>query len=231
MHVPAEIATADPRLIRPRDLSGRYADPTKEVLRLAENGLLLRIAHGYYAVVPERNRGTRWRPSIEALGLAIGQADYPFDDVAVMGVSAARLLGAIPRALGTAVVAVPKQRPALDTDFGTVRFVTRNVSQLDVQRGETELATGWVTTAEQTVLDLCDRPELGDQERDEVAGAVRQLTSQDLDWELVARLASRQRKSPAAVRAARIANVGAPVRPRRPVDNAGLPGAGRDAEG
>lgn len=225
MHVPMEIATADPRLIRPRDLSDRYADAGKEVLRLAASGLLLRVAHGYYAVVPERNRGTRWRPSIEAVALAIGQADYSFDEVAVMGVSAARLLGAIPRALGAAVVAVPKQRPALDTEFGTVRFVTRDVAGLNVQRTKTELATGWVTTAEQTVLDLCDRPELGDQDRQDVAAAVRHLTSRDFDWQRIAGLAVRQRKSPAAVRAARIADVAPPVDARRPVDSAGLPGA------
>lgn len=222
--VPMELATAEPRLIRPRDLSERYVDPGKEVLRFAESGVLLRVAHGYYAVVPERQRGTRWRPSIEAVALAIGQVDYGFDDVAAMGVSAARLLGAIPRALGTAVVAIPKQRPPLDTDVGTVRFVKRPVGRLDVQRTQTELATGWVTTAEQTVLDLCDRPGLGDQHRRDVADAVRQLAN-DLDWGHIAELATRQRKSPAAVRAARIAGVEPPTRASRPVDSAGLPGA------
>lgn len=228
--VPREIATAEPRMVRPRDLGERYADPTKEVLRFADAGVLLRVAHGYYVVVPERHRGSRWRPSIEAVALATGQLDYGFDEVALMGVSAARLLGAVPRALGTAVIAVPKQRPALDTAIGAVRFVTRDVAKLDVQRAETELAMGWVTTAEQTVLDLCDRPGLGDQARQDVAEAVRRLGTSEVDWTTVGQLAVAQRKSPAAVRAARIAGVEPPVPTSRPVTGGGLPGASHGHE-
>jgi len=90
--VPVEIATADPRVVRPVDLRARYANPAKELRRLARRGALLRLGHGYYAVIPEEYRGTAWRPSAESAGLAIGQADYGTDHVAVMGVSAARLL-------------------------------------------------------------------------------------------------------------------------------------------
>jgi alkylation response protein AidB-like acyl-CoA dehydrogenase len=46
--------------------------------------------------------------------------------------------------------------------------VTRDISALDVQRAETELATGWVTSAQQTVLDLADRPALGGLTADDV---------------------------------------------------------------
>ena len=232
MNVPYEIAIASPRVIRPRDLAERYAQPQKEVLRLAEAGVLFRLAHGYYAIVPERHRRTRWRPSIEGAGLAIAVADYGRDSVAVMGVSAARLAGAIPRALGTAVIAATRQRPDLMTEIGRVCFVTRSVPELDLQRTETELATGWMTTAEQTVLDLCDRPELGDQTPTDVAEAVRRLTASDLNWEQLGQLAKNQRKQPAAVRAARLADVDPPVSTSRPVGDAGLPGAGpRGREG
>lgn len=224
-NVPPEIATAEPRLIRPRDLRERYADPTKEVLRLAERGVLRRVAHGYYAVVPEEARGGRWRPSIEGVALGIGLADYGHESVALMGVSAARVLGAIPRALGAAVVAIEKQRPVLETEDGKIYFVARPVGALDVQRGRTELATGWVTTPEQTVLDLCDRPALGDQHATDVEDAIRELAAGRFDWALVAELAARHRKGPAAVRAARICGVEPPVRTSRPVDGGGLPGA------
>jgi len=97
--VPEELARADPLVVRPVDLRARYANPAKELRRLARGGALLRLSHGYYSVVPEEYRGTAWRPSAEAAGLAIGRADYGTDHVAVMGVSSARLLGAVPRAL------------------------------------------------------------------------------------------------------------------------------------
>lgn len=160
--LPPALAAADPRLVRPRDLGEAYAQPPKELRDLAHQGLLLRVAHGYYAVVPEdvRHLGA-WMPPLEAVALAIAQRDYGFDEVALMGMSAARLLGAVPRALAAGVVAVPKQRPALDTVAGRVVFVTRRVARLRVQRMETELAEGWVTDVEQTVLDLADRPDLG----------------------------------------------------------------------
>ena len=125
--------------------------------------------------------------------MGIAQADYGRDRVAVMGVSAARLLGHVPRALGVATVAVPKQRPALKTDVGTIRFVTRDVDRLDVQRGETELAQGWVTTPEQTLLDLLDRPELGGLTRSDVAEVAKSLAGL-ADLEEVLELGRRQRK-------------------------------------
>lgn len=223
-HLPVEISGADPRVVRPRDLRGRYALPAKELARLADAGALLHLAHGYYAVVPEHYRGTRWRPSIEAVGLAIAQADYGHEHVAGMGPTAARLLGAIPRALGVAVVAVPKQRPQLETAVGPVRFVTRDVRALDVQRTETELAAGWVTSAEQTVLDLADRPALGGLTTDDITAAIRRLVP-DVDWARVGRLAREQRKRPAAVRAAWVVGVEPPVRVSRRVPAEGLTGA------
>ncbi len=222
--LPVEVVAADPRVLRPADLAKRYADPTKEVLRLVRNGVLIRLAHGYYAVVPEEYRGTRWRPSIEAAGLAVAQADHGRDPVAAMGVTAARLLGVVPRALGEAAIAVTRQRPVLDTTIGRVRFVKRDLERLDTQRTETELGGGWVTTVEQTILDLSDRPGLVDLSRAEIREVILRLAIR-ADWPFIGALARDQHKGPAAVRAARVAGIEPPIRASRPVDGKGLLGS------
>jgi hypothetical protein len=79
------------------------------------------------ATTPSR-RSTAWEippavPDLKGVALGIGQADYGVDSVALMGVSAARMHGAIPR-LAVAVLAVPKQRPPLRT--GDARIVSWN---------------------------------------------------------------------------------------------------------
>lgn len=213
--LPPEIAAADPRVVRPRDLLQRYANPSKELNRLARNGVLLSLARGYYAVIPEPFRGSAWRPSAEDAGLAVAQADYGREQVAAMGMSAARLLGSVPRALATSIIAVPRQRAALDTTAGRFHFVRRDVQRLDVQRIQTELSTGLVTTPEQTILDLADRPALGSLSGLEVGEAIQRLAGR-VDWALVAEIAAAQRKRPAAVRAAAIARVDPPIRASRP---------------
>ena len=74
----------------------------------------------------------------------------------------ARIHAAIPRAIAVAVLAVPKQRPTLETKFGQIYFVKRNVVDLKRERTDTELGSGWVTSIEQTVLDIAKRPSLID---------------------------------------------------------------------
>ncbi|HWH31060.1 MAG TPA: type IV toxin-antitoxin system AbiEi family antitoxin [Egibacteraceae bacterium] len=197
--LPAAIARAEPALVRPWDVRDVYAKPDKELRDLARQGALLRLAHGYYAVIPESERGGRWRPTIEAAGLAIAQVHYGMDNAVAMGPTAARLLGAIPRALGVATIATPKQRPVLRTEVGRVRFVTRKVDQLDVQRVRTELGPGWVTTPEQTLLDVADRPTLGGMTTADAAEALAELM-QRVDIGLVRDLAGRQRKRAARTR-------------------------------
>lgn len=147
-------------VLRPRDAESLYAQPHVEFRRWEKAGVLLKVAHGYYAHIPEASRGTNWRPEIEALALGIGQADYGKNEVALMHLSAARTLGALPRALAVAVLAVPKRRPDLETKYGRVIFVHREVGSLKRIRTETELATGWCTSVEQTALDLAGRPNL-----------------------------------------------------------------------
>lgn len=159
--VPDALARAENRIVRPRDLIDVYRNAPAEFARMVERGVLAHVAHGYYAVVPERQRGRNWRPAIEGVALGIAVADYGRDQAALMGIAAARMLGAVPRALNTAVVAIAGQRPALETAFGRVHFVKRSVATLDLQRVETPLVDGYTTTAEQTVLDLAARPTLG----------------------------------------------------------------------
>lgn len=114
--------------------------------------------------------------------------------VALMGLSAARVHGAIPRALSAAVVAVPKQRPRLEFSYRPAEavFVLRQVAHLDVERHQLELGDAYVTTVEQTVLDLIARPQLGDVP-DEAESAARSLFAR-ADGELLQELAERQRR-------------------------------------
>lgn len=154
------LASLKQGVLRPRDASAIYSRPVQQFRRWEQEGVLLKVAHGYFAHIPEVSRGGEWRPEIEALALGIGQADYGKNEVALMHLSAARIHGAIPRALAVAVVAVPKRRPALETSCGRIVFVKRDVDSIKRMRIETELATGWCTSIEQTALDLANRPEL-----------------------------------------------------------------------
>lgn len=147
-------------VLRPRDAAEIYTQPALQFRRLEMEGVLLKVAHGYYAHIPEASRGASWRPEIEALALGIGQADYGVNEVALMHLSAARLQGAIPRAIAVAVLAVPKQRPTLETSCGRIIFVKRDVARLKRIKVKTELATGWCTSNEQTAVDLARRPDL-----------------------------------------------------------------------
>lgn len=190
--VPAVLARRANRVVRPRDTAGVYAHPHAEMARLVENGVIVRLATGYYAVKPLNRLGMdAWRPELEAVALGVAIVDYGTDAVALMGVSAARHHGAVPRAVAAATVAVPKQRPVLHTDVGEIGFVKRDTNRLDVERVETELVTGWVTTIEQTLLDIAARPHrfgphLGDFAETMVALGRR------ADLALVAELAERQ---------------------------------------
>ena len=162
--------------------------------RLHERGLLHRLADGYYVVVPQDMTGSSWMPGLETAAAGIASAIYGPDNILVMGVSAARLHGAIPRALATATVAVPAQhRPiALSDRAAVVRFVKRNTQGLDAERYDTELGSTLVTTPEQTILDLAHRPDLGDAEVD-VPTAVAALYERS-DKDRLQALATEQRR-------------------------------------
>jgi len=166
-HTPARVPPAllrrPLRVLRPRDAADIYAHPRPEFARLTRAGALHRLAAGYYAIVPDDQLGRRWLPELEGAALGIAAADEGVDTVALMGLSAARVHGAIPRGLAIAVVATARHRPTLhlaDRD-ATLLFTRRKVAALDVERFTSELGNGWVTTIEQTILDLAARPDLG----------------------------------------------------------------------
>ena len=192
--IPAALVQAPLRTIRPRDAGAVYAHPRAQLVRLADHGLLHRLADGYYVVVPQNMVGRRWIPDLEAAAAGIATTIYGDDDIVVMGLSAARLHGVLPRAVATAIVAVPRRHhPIALTDRpAVVRFVQRDTRSLDAERIPTELGPALVTTPEQTVLDLAHRPTLGDNESD-VPDAVAALYSRS-DKNRLQRLATEQRR-------------------------------------
>ncbi|WP_216902862.1 hypothetical protein [Nocardia alni] len=192
--VPVELLHRPLRVVRPQDGAVYYANPRPEFARLTRSGALHRVATGYYAIVPDDQLGQGWQPELEPVALGIAAADEGIDTVALMGLSAARVHGAIPRALSVAVVAASRHRSTLhlaDRD-ADVLFVRRSVGGLDLQRYSSELGSGWVTTVEQTVVDLAARPDLGGLP-EEAAAAARVLLARS-DRELLTELATRQRR-------------------------------------
>ncbi len=201
----AHLARLPMQTVRPVDAGAVYAQPRQRLARLAATGEVRHVANGYYAVVPLDQRGTDWTPTLEAVAAGIAVATYGQDNAVLMGVSAARVHGAIPRALATAVVAIPRQRPDVnlkDRD-AVVMFVKRDAGRLEAERMATDLGRTLVTTVEQTILDLAHRPTLGNA-RTEVPAAVHALLAR-CDRDLLDELAMRQRLGAARDRALRIA--------------------------
>ncbi|CAN5642318.1 hypothetical protein BH11ACT6_BH11ACT6_16110 [soil metagenome] len=192
--VPASLAAHPLGTFRPVQAKSAYAHPGAEVARLHERGLLHRLANGYYVVVARDAVGRNWMPGLETAAAGIGSAIYGQDNIVVMGISAARLHGAIPRALATAIIAAPQQhRPITLSDRpAVVRFVKRNTQELDAERLDTELGSTLVTTPEQTILDLAHRPKLGDAGVD-IGTAVAALYERS-DKERLQKLATKQRR-------------------------------------
>jgi hypothetical protein len=192
--LPSALLRRPLRVLRPQDAADVYAHPRPEFARLERAGVLHRLANGYYAVVPEDQIDRPWLPELEPAALGIAAADQGVDAVALMGLSAARLHGALPRAVGVALIAAAGHRSTLrlvDRD-ATVLFVRRDVTSLDLERRAMELGQGLVTTVEQTVLDLGARPDLGDLPL-EAKTAIRALLPR-VDHDVLEELASTQRR-------------------------------------
>ncbi|WAL63474.1 hypothetical protein ORV05_20905 [Amycolatopsis cynarae] len=143
------------------DDSPAPADPG--LARLLRGGVLHRLAAGYYALVPSDRIGQGWQPDLEAASWGIAAADDGPRSVALMGLSAAHVHEALPGSPGVGIVATTRNRPSLsfaDRD-ATVSFVRRDPRRLKIERYSGELGAGWVTTVEQTLLDLAAYPQLG----------------------------------------------------------------------
>jgi hypothetical protein len=164
--------------------------------------VLHRLAPGYYAIVPLDQIGRSWIPELEAAAIGIAAADHGVDGVALMGLSAARVHGAVPRALGVAVVATTAHRRKtlnLSDRSAEITFVRHQVSALDLQRTSTELGSCWATSIEQTVLDLAARPAIGHMP-DQATEAIRALLPRS-DHDVLMKLAIAQRRKAALQRA------------------------------
>lgn len=175
--VRAEIAGAPLRTVRPVMLEHVYANPRKELVHMRDAGLLVQIAPGTYTAKPDDiPPGHRWRPGLEEAAMAYATAQYADRVPVLYGLGAARFHHAIPRAIGVTVVAVPEQhRPVTMTDRGRIVFTTTDVGKLDARYEHTQLGGFLVTTPEQTLLDLLDRPDLGGMPQ-EAEAAIRALT-------------------------------------------------------
>jgi hypothetical protein len=137
-------------VLRPADAVEVYRNPAKDLARLVDRGLLHKVATGYYAVVPPHSTDRTWLPSLEASAYGIAAADYGPEGAVLMGLSAARLHGAVPRALDVAVVAVSKNRPNLvlaDRD-ATINFVRRDTDRLTEIAGGQRLRSALVRARE-----------------------------------------------------------------------------------
>jgi predicted transcriptional regulator of viral defense system len=199
--LPPQFAAFPMRTFRAADAEVAYAHPAPQLRRLEQLGTLHRLAHGYYTVVPQDQVGKGWMPTLEAAAAGIAAARFHPARAPLMGVSAARALGALPRALGTAIVAAPAQHePVTLVDRpASVRFVKRDTTQLDVETVTTELGRALVTSIEQTVLDLARKPSLGVAE-DQIPEALRALLPR-CEPEVLDELAHRQRLRSALERA------------------------------
>jgi predicted transcriptional regulator of viral defense system len=191
--VPPELVRRG-RVVRPVDAEGIYAHPRPEFRRLEEAGGLHRLANGLYAVVPDDMVGTNWLPELEAVALGVATVGDRPEAAALMGISAARVHDAIPRAINVATVAVTHHRRnlALTDRDAEIVFVRRDLNTLDLERRHSELGDGWVTTVEQTALDLIARPYLGGTP-DAAQEAVDALLSRS-DLDLLRRLAREQHR-------------------------------------
>lgn len=161
--LPARLLRRPVRVLRTADAAEVFAHPRPQLARLVAAGVLHRLAGGLFAVVPQEFTGLDWRPELEAAAGGIAAALFGSDNAVIMGLSAARLHGAVPRALASGLVAVPRQhRPIqlLDRDARVV-FVARDVARLDAEMMDTEVGRLLVAGVEQTALDLARRPELG----------------------------------------------------------------------
>ena len=197
MTAPQLIARAPLRTLRPRDLSDAFANPRAVISHHLGTGALARLAAGYVMAVPD-DAEPGWRPSPETAGAGIAAAIYGIDHIVMMGISAARIHGALPRAIGDVVIAAPRQhRPLVLDDGGRLHIVQRQTAALDARLETLDTGRVLVTTVEQTALDLARHPGRGDHP-EEPAAALRNLLPR-LDHDRLTRITAEQHGMGAAL--------------------------------
>lgn len=173
------IERAPLRTVRPQDLEPDLGHARRTIARLVDRGALVRLAQGVYTAPPEGRDGRRWRPTLEAAGLALATARFGNRNAVLMGLGAARHWAAIPRAIGVTIVAIPEAgRPPVSLDpGGVVHLIPRDIYRLDAVLEQNELGRALVTTPAQTLYDLLMKPGQGGLP-DEALAAARNLRGQ-----------------------------------------------------
>lgn len=153
------IARMPLRTTRWQDVDDVEVNAARKLKRLEGIGAVTRIAKGVYTVPPNGADGRRWKAPLEAAALALATVRFGERQAVLMGPSAARHWGAIPRALGVAQVAVngATSRPMRLIDGTAVTFVVRDLTRLDTTVERTALGDALVTTPAQTFYDLLAR--------------------------------------------------------------------------
>lgn len=192
------------RVFTTRDAQVAYASPRPQLKRLTDAGLLRRLHDGVYAIVPSEHVGQPWTPPLEAAAVGLEAARSGLTGAVLMGMSAARVHGAVPRGLGRATVATRTQRRPITLDGTTleIRFVRRRVDELDADLTATVLGDVLVTSIEQTILDLA-HPRVQEIEAEAEREAIRMLAPR-ADHGVLQELAARQRLARALSRAQRV---------------------------
>jgi AbiEi antitoxin C-terminal domain/Transcriptional regulator, AbiEi antitoxin len=192
------------RVFTTRDAKAAYASPRPQLKRLADAGLLRRLHGGIFAIVPTEHIGRPWTPPLEAAAVGLEAARSGLEGAVLMGMSAARLHGAVPRGLGRATVATRVQRRPITLD-GTrleIRFVKRPVDDLDADLITTVLGDVLVTSIEQTILDLA-HPHVQEPPAEAEREAIQSLAPR-ADHAVLRELAVRQRLGRALLRAQQV---------------------------
>ena len=195
--IPAALARRPLAMVSSATAEDVYAHPRAQLARLERNGLLHKVAPGVYAIVPRERLGDpNWLPTLEGVAFGVGALEFGVRDTALLGLSAARLHRAVPRALATAVVGVParKDKVRLTDRSAVVSFAVRNIDELDVETMPTDVGTCLVTTPEQTVLDLAHRPTMGGGSDAQAWEAIRALLPR-CDRTVLERIAATRRRA------------------------------------
>ena len=199
-----DLAKADDYILRQRDFAS--ASVHDDFKRFVNAGVILRVCRGAYVRVPEAHRqpNVTWRPPLERVALGLAAVEFGDQAVALVGPSAARAHGVIPRALPIATVSYPSTRPRdISTVCGTVRTYRRRVDQMDVVHHDNDLIRGQVTSVEMTMLDLASAAPkwpIGDADR---MLAVRLLAARS-NWEVATEIAEQYRKKASLVNVKRL---------------------------